>query len=480
VSRVVVIRHRSKLSLPGSLLRRPAADIAASVIDPPGRDRHRLPGHGPCRAIAYRSRMSRIAFAFLAAALAACTREAPPAPAVTPAPSRSPVPGDYAVERWHLPVTGAAQPDLVVAPDGSLLLSWIEKRGARHALRFARHDARGWSTARTIATGDDWFVNWADTPHIAATPDGALWAHWLRKSAAATYAYDVVLSRSGDGGATWASPVRVNDDGTPTEHGFVSLWPATRDSIGIAWLDGREMAGGGASHSAHAGHGAGGAMTLRSATFDASLERRGESRLDASTCDCCQTDVVIAGRTPVLVYRDRAPGEIRDIVATRFTGAGWTAPRVVHADRWHMPACPVNGPAAAAQGALLAVGWYTMAGEVARVQIARSRDAGATFAQALVVDRGPAVLGRVAVAQHAGAPWIAWLREEAGRQSLWLAGIDEDGARVRQRVRVAELQGRGRGTGVPQLVATGDALHLVWTDVVDGMPRLRGARIVRR
>ncbi|MER8349348.1 sialidase family protein, partial [Acinetobacter baumannii] len=78
-----------------------------------------------------------------------------------------------------------------------------------------------WSAPRTIAEGGDWFVNWADTPHIAATADGALWAHWLQKSAAATYAYDVVLARSADGGASWSAPLRVNDDGTPTEHGFV-------------------------------------------------------------------------------------------------------------------------------------------------------------------------------------------------------------------------------------------------------------------
>jgi hypothetical protein len=31
---------------------------------------------------------------------------------------------------------------------------------------------------------------------------------------------------------------------------------------------------------------------------------------------------------------------------------GWTRPRVVHADGWKIDACPVNGPAAASDGAL--------------------------------------------------------------------------------------------------------------------------------
>lgn len=423
--------------------------------------------------MAYRRRMHRIALAIALIMLAACTRE-PSTPAPTAPPSASPV---YTVEAWTLPVTSGAQPDLRVAPDGTLLLSWIEKRGDGHALRFARAGASGWSAARTIAEGDDWFVNWADTPHIAATADGALWAHWLRKSAAAPYAYDVVLSRSADAGATWSAPARVNDDGTPTEHGFVSIWPAARDRIGIAWLDGRETAGG---HGGHAGHGGGGAMTLRTAVIDPALARHGEMRLDASTCDCCQTDVAVTTDGPLLVYRDRTADEIRDIVATRAEGGTWTAPRVVHADRWRMPACPVNGPSASARGRDVAVGWYTMAGEVARVQFAHSRDAGDSFAPPVVVDRGPAVLGRVSVAHARGQAWIAWLREDAGRQSLWLAQLAPQGDAVVRRMRIADLTGRGRGTGLPHLVGDGDGLRLVWTDLVDGAPQLRGVRIAAR
>ena len=100
----------------------------------------------------------------------------------------------------------AAQPDLIVAPDGRLLLSWIAIEGEdAHVLRFASFHRRTWSAPKDIARGDDWFVNWADTPHLAATADGALWAHWLRQTAAATYAYDVVLSRSSDGGTTWST-----------------------------------------------------------------------------------------------------------------------------------------------------------------------------------------------------------------------------------------------------------------------------------
>lgn len=406
--------------------------------------------------------------------LAACNRDTTPAQ-----PGAAAAPRPLAARAWPLPVdAAAAQPDLVVAPDGRLLLSWVEPQGEGHALMFAAFERGQWSAPLPIARGGNWFVNWADTPHLAVTEDGALWAHWLQKSAEATYAYDVAMTRSGDGGRTWAQPVLVNDDGKPAEHGFVSLWPASRDALGVAWLDGREAASGGDAPAGHGGHDAhGGAMTLRAATFDAQLRRHGEARLDAMTCDCCQTDVAMTARGPLLVFRDRTPEEIRDIAVSRLQDGAWTASRLVHADNWTMPACPVNGPAIAARGNDVLVGWYTAAGNTPVLKLARSGDGGDHFGTPVAIDGGEAVQGRVDVAFDDRAAWVAWLREGAGGQSLHLARYTPDLTRELQRIEVAKLQGRGRGTGFPQLALAGGGIHLVWTDVVDGKPRLRGAML---
>ena len=408
---------------------------------------------------------------FLAGCDAASGVSAPASPTTEPAAAA------LHVTAWQLPAPdGAAQPDLVTAPDGTLLLSWIEPRGDGHALRFARHGNAGWSAPGTIAEGDDWFVNWADTPHLAATPDGALWAHWLRKSAAATYAYDVVLSRSGDGGATWSAPRVVNRDGTPTEHGFVAMWPAGPSSLGIAWLDGRATAGG---HGGHDGHGGGGMMTLRTARFDAAFARHEETRLDASACDCCQTAAAATRAGHVVAYRDRTRDEIRDIAVVRHDGVDWQPPRIVHADGWRMPACPVNGPALAARDDTVVVAWYTAAGGVPRVRVAASTDAGASFGAPVEADSGDAVQGRLAVALDADGQgaWVTWLREDASGQSLRLARFEPGSRVLMPSIAAARVAGKGRGTGFPQLVVSGDRIHLVWTDVLDGRPRLRGAMV---
>ena len=401
----------------------------------------------------------------------------PAAPAST-APTAEAQP-PHELSEWKLPAPGgAAQPDLVVAADGRLLLSWVEAGGARaHALRFASFDGSAWSAPREIAHGEDWFVNWADTPHIAATEDGALWAHWLRQSAKAAYAYDLVLSRSGDGGKTWSPPLAVNDDGTPTEHGFVSLWPQSRDTLGIGWLDGRNTSGEG--HGGHEGQG-GGAMTLRVANFDAELRKSAETELDPRTCDCCQTSAAVTSSGPLLVYRDRDGDEIRDIVATRFDHGAWTLPRKVHDDRWKMPACPVNGPAVATNGMQAWVAWYTAADDMPEVRVARSQDGGDSFSAAVELDSGMRVQGRVGVAVDGASVWVNWTREEADGQSLWLARYNADLSKELQRVQVSKLKARGRATGFPQMVARADVVYLVWTDVVDGGPVLRGARLAAR
>ena len=415
--------------------------------------------------------MRRAALLLLACvAFSACERSAVPAPVVVNEPV------SLRQHDWPLPSAGSsAQPDLALTDDGRVLLSWIESDGGAHALKLAVFDGQRWGEVREVARGSDWFVNWADTPHVAASSK-TWWAHWLRKSGAGAYAYDVVFSRSSDEGATWTAAQPVNTDGTAGEHGFVSMWGEGEGKLGIAWLDGRNAATG--AHGGHEGHGAG-AMTLRAATFAADGKRLAETELDARTCDCCQTAAAPTSRGTLLAWRDRDDDEIRDIVVARNQGGTWTPARKVHDDQWKMPACPVNGPAIATRGTQAWIAWYVADDELPKLRVVHSADAGDSFSAPIEFDRGEALQGRVGIAATADAVWISWLREDAQGQSLWLSSYDEDLSHERQRIRVADLKGRGRGTGFPQLLANGGTLYLAWTDIVDGKPGLHGAHFSR-
>lgn len=392
----------------------------------------------------------------------------------------------FDVRDWPMPPAASAssQPDLSITPRGDVLLAWTEKTGdGVHALRFSRQaTASGsiWSAPRTIAQGSGWFVNWADTPHVLALPDGTLWAHWLRRNGKAVYDYGIALVQSRDDGASWSAPIRIEPEGARNDYGFVAMWARSRGTLGLAWLDSRAKQAPDDAHAAH-DHGEGaGRMMLRAATFGADTARSDERMLDASTCDCCTTAAASTSRGPVIVYRGRSDGEIRDTRIVRFEHDRWTVPRDVHADGWRFAGCPVNGPAVAATGNEVWVAWYTEADGAPSLRLARSRDAGDTFDAPTSLANGEGGLGRVALASEGDHVWAAWLAErDGGRdgQQLWLAKLARKDSRVMHAAVVASLAARGRASGLPRLVAHDGTAWLVWTDVVDGATRLRGASV---
>jgi hypothetical protein len=358
---------------------------------------------------------------------------------------------------------GAGQPFVTRWGDG-VVASWVEPDGTGHALRFARWDGGGWSDARTIARGDDWFVNWADFPSVLALSDLDLAAHWLQRSGPGTYAYDVMLTRSTDGGDSWSAPVRPHRDGTQTEHGFATLFPHD-GGVGVVWLDGRMYVGGAHGDST-------GEMGVRFTTIPATGEAGPDILLDGRACDCCQTAVALTDGGPVVFYRDRSPDEVRDIAVTRLAGGGWTPPAPVHADGWVIGGCPVNGPAADADGAAVAVAWFTAAGEAPRVQVAFSADGGATFGPPVRVDDGDAV-GRVdLLLMPAGRAFVVWLENVPDGAELRGRLVATDGTAGRSR-RLAATSAV-RASGFPRMARTADDVVLLWTEPGDP-PRVRGA-----
>ncbi|HEU4887978.1 MAG TPA: sialidase family protein, partial [Thermoanaerobaculia bacterium] len=287
--------------------------------------------------------------------------------------------------------TNAAEPFLSAVRDG-VLLSWLEPvpNSDRTALRFASYRNDRWSVPRTIVERNDLFVNWADFPSIVEDTNGVLFAHWLQKSGAGTYSYDVRMATSADGGATWSKSFLLNRDGTPNEHGFASMAALPDGGVGVTWLDGRKMKPGDHDHEG------GGDMGIRYATVDAKGTIAEERELDGRTCECCTTGMAMIGNAPLIAYRDLSADGIRDISYVRGKAGQWTAPSALHADGWKIDGCPVNGPQVDAIGNRVVVAWFTAANEKQRVSVAFSDDAGGTFAEPVVVDEGKPA-GRVDV-----------------------------------------------------------------------------------
>jgi hypothetical protein len=362
---------------------------------------------------------------------------------------------------------GSAQPQLASTPGGAML-SWIERQGKTATLRFAERRDDSWSEPRTVASGDNWFINWADVPSVARLADGSLAAHWLQKSGTGTYAYDVRVSFSHDGGRTWTPPVTPHHDGTQTEHGFASLFDAPRAGLGLVWLDGRAMKSEG-----HGGHGAG-AMTLRAATFDPPGRQLSEAAIDERVCECCPTATAVTSNGPIVAFRNRSDDEVRDIFVSRLIDGAWTEPVPAHRDNWKIPACPVNGPALAARGRRVALAWFTMQEGEGRAFVAFSDDAGATFGAPIRVD-DEATLGRVDVElMDDGAASVGWIEFSKERSEFRVRRVS--GAGDRGLAQTISEVGSARGSGYPRLARSGAGLLAAWTETGES-PRVRTALV---
>jgi hypothetical protein len=361
---------------------------------------------------------------------------------------------------------GSAEPNLATGSDGRVYLSWIEPAGdSMHALRFATLEGDRWSAPRTIVSRADLFVNWADFPSIVALSGQRLAAHWLQRSGDAKYAYEVRVAQSSDAGQTWSEPLVPHRDGTATEHGFVSLFPF-RDSLGAIWLDGRNFARAAKGESADM-------MLLMTAIAPAGTAGA-ERVLDERVCDCCQTSLALAASGPIVVYRDRLAGEIRDISVVRWTDTAWSRATVVHADDWKIDACPVNGPAIAANGDRVAVAWFTAARDSARVYVATSANSGVSFGEPVRVDDGNPV-GRVDIElDDRGGALISWMEFTAGQQAdVRVRRIDPEGQPGASTV-VARTSG-ARASGFPRMASRVNEVLFAWTEA--GSPsRIRVAR----
>jgi hypothetical protein len=346
---------------------------------------------------------------------------------------------------------GARFPFLAADSTGRAVLSWVE-RGADSvpAVRFSvRRRGEAWRRAETLVRDSALLVNFADFASVVPMDDGRLVGQWLRLGEA-RHAYDLFLAQSVNDGDIWSAPVNPHGNARPGEHGFVSMYSMPGGGTAVQFLDGSF-----APPSARA-------MVLRHVLFDSTARVRDASVIDDRVCDCCQTDAAMTSRGPVVVYRDRSADEIRDIAVARRVGEGWEV-GVVHDDGWHINGCPVNGPAVAADGERVAVAWFTGARDTARVRIAFSDDAGATFGAALDLATGPTALGRVDVALLPdGRALVVWLeratREEA---DIRLAAVSAELSITWHAV--AGRTDAGRPSGFPRMTRAGDEVLVAWT-----------------
>jgi hypothetical protein len=386
------------------------------------------------------------------------------------------------VQAMESPVDSvSAEPYLFTDKKGTVYLSWVTKEPAKSTLKYSVLKDGKWATPTVIASGDNWFVNWADYPLLSADGSNNMIAHFLQKSEKGTYTYDVKIITSADQGKSWSKPSLLHDDGKKAEHGFVSIIPYGENYF-ISWLDGRNAAmeeskgndkGHGKGH--HQGHQ--GQMTIRAALVDKTGKKLNEWELDNRVCDCCQTSAAITSKGPVVVYRDRSDDEIRDMSIVRLVNSQWTEPKTISADNWIIEGCPVNGPRVVAEGNNLAVAWFSSREKNAQVKVAFSQNGGETFSAPVRVDDGKAI-GRVDIEMlNEKTAMVSWMEGSVIKATT----VYSDGRKDPSIIIASSSE--SRSSGFPQMTKSGKSIIFAWTDdkekkikMASLLPRLRWSK----
>ena len=360
-----------------------------------------------------------------------------------------------------------AQPNLV-SSNGSLTLSWISSKEENKAsLNYSRYMEGRWIKPQVIASGSDWFINWADFPAHAINQDLIITSH-LKKSASGKYTYDVVLNLQKLSGEKIKEDFLLNTDGVKAEHGFVSIIANNKKGFFITWLDGRNTI----EKKLDGDHKP---MTIRFAEITDKGDVIKESELDASTCDCCQTSIAITNDGPIVVYRDRGEKEVRDIYSVKNINGTWEEPNVVHDDGWIINGCPVNGPKVAVNSKDLAIAWFTVSNDNPLVNVSFSKNNGNSFGAPVKVNDHDAI-GRVDVSfLNDEEVIVSYMEVDDIGTYLRIKKVSFDG-KISEPITISKIDG-GRNTGVPQLEIIDSEIFIVWTIFLDGMNQLKSIKL---
>ena len=362
----------------------------------------------------------------------------------------------------------SGMPFLAPSRDGGAILSWLEPlTPERYSLRASRWRKGAWSEPQEIAAGDNWFINWADFPSIVELDSGTLLAHWLDRVGKGAYGYGIRVARAETWGSKWTETFFAPPSDPKDYSGFLSFTktPKGAAAVYLAPPPANPAAPAPAATTiAHSDHGMseeGHRKTLRFVEFDAAGRPAGDRELDPDTCSCCQTTITTTRRGLIAAYRDHLPGEVRDISSLHLLNGQWSKPQPVHRDGWVINGCPTDGPSLASKNDTLAAVWLTRAVDTPKVQLALSRDGGATYSAPLRLDEGKP-LGRPSLTMLGDDFLVTWLEKTTSGTEIRLRRVTPAGS-LKQSVSVAPVPA-SRTTGFPRLVVSGDRILLTWRE----------------
>lgn len=281
---------------------------------------------------------------------------------------------------------------------------------------------------------------------------------------------EIKTARSTDGGRTFGPAISLQATGAAGDRGWQAAAADANGKLHVMWLDHRGMAAA-TDHATHKGEGDGAAMAQRSGLYYWSGAP--ERELFKGVCYCCKTALAIGPKNEIYAaWRHVFPGNLRDMGFTmsRDGGKSFSPLLRVAEDGWSINGCPDDGPAMAIDASgIIHLVWPTVKNEAGVILYATSKD-GAAFSTPVRVPTlgGPKPSHPQIAVDAAGRVVIAW---------------DEAVNGVRQAVSIATEPGnkfakaRVIGEGVyPVMTKADGAMVTAWTSGPAASPVIKVQR----
>ncbi len=354
----------------------------------------------------------------------------------------------------NAPEFDAAEPAVASAPDGGVFVVWVEHGAGKTADVFLqKFDAEAkpaGEKARVNPNAGEATAWRGDPPTIKIGADGAIYVGWTKRVKTETASgTDFYVSVSRDGGKTFQSTAKVNDDTAPASHGMHSLTVDKNGKIYAAWLDERNI-----KKPAHAQNNASStfefvkaqhAPTPETKPADEEAEPNSEvffsvssdggktfspnKKLSSEVCPCCKTAVLAAPDGKIYVsWRQVVGDNFRHIAVASSADGGdsFSEPVIVSDDRWQIAGCPVSGaPLVSGEDNSVRVAWFSAgAAGAPGVYQAYSTDGGKTFSPRSLVSEGFSPYSPQFVVGEPNVSHIAWAN--GGKQVFFAESMTPD------------------------------------------------------
>ncbi len=348
------------------------------------------------------------------------------------------------------------------AADGKMsnYLSWTTtKENGDDCLVIAPFNGTSIRQETLVACGQDWFVNWADTPELAFFVSGKYITHWLEKSSSDTYDYNIKVAIGRLETEKPDTVFTLHNDRIPAEHGFVS-YTSIGDEIMTVWLDGRNTKNTEKSENA---------MSLRSCIIkdDGTITERME--IDSMVCDCCQTDLTLHKGIPYLVYRGRDGDEIRGNIMRKYEKGAWSAPYTIDTSPWKIAGCPVNGPSVISFHGKAYASWFTQVRGYPEVYVSLWNEEEKKFSETQLVSDSLSI-GRMDMRAYRDHLYVSYISVEENQSSIMVNEYDSDFA-LKRKIKVCEIDA-SRDSGCPKMLMVENNLSVVFTDINEKAPSI--------